>query len=205
MAPSSLLLFALALAVNAGTPGPSIAALTARVLARGLVGILPFLAAMWIGEALWLACAVLGLSYIAKSFFWAFLALKLAGVGYLLYLAWHMWSAPAQVDEGSLPADGSATSLFLTGIALTLGNPKIMIFYLALLPAFLDLGTVTVSGWLELTATLLVVLAAVDLGYVALATQARRLMRSPRVVRLMNRTCAGVMAGAAAALAAESL
>ena len=57
MALSGLLVFALALIVAAGSPGPSIAALVARVLTNGFRDVLPFLAAMWIGEALWLTCA----------------------------------------------------------------------------------------------------------------------------------------------------
>jgi len=57
---SNLLVFALALMVAAGSPGPSVAALVARVLTNGFRDVLPFLAAMWLGEALWLGCAVAG-------------------------------------------------------------------------------------------------------------------------------------------------
>jgi threonine/homoserine/homoserine lactone efflux protein len=59
-------LFAAALFVAAGSPGPSIAALVARVISSGLGSVLPFLAAMWIGEALWLIAAVLGLGFLAE-------------------------------------------------------------------------------------------------------------------------------------------
>ena len=52
---ASLAIFAGALIVAAGSPGPSIAALVARVLARGPRDVMPFLAAMWIGEAIWLS------------------------------------------------------------------------------------------------------------------------------------------------------
>jgi threonine/homoserine/homoserine lactone efflux protein len=62
MALSGLLVFALALIVAAGSPGPSIAALVARVMTSGLRDVLPFLAAMWLGEAIWLGCAVAGLA-----------------------------------------------------------------------------------------------------------------------------------------------
>ena len=46
--------FALTLPVAAGLPGPRIAALVARVLTSGVRDVLPFLAAMWLGEVLWL-------------------------------------------------------------------------------------------------------------------------------------------------------
>ena len=73
---SSLLIFAGALLVAAGSPGPSIAALVARVIARGFRDVLPFLLAMWIGEAIWLSLAVFGLAYIAQTFHMAFVAVK---------------------------------------------------------------------------------------------------------------------------------
>src|SRR5262245_37707828 len=129
---SALIIFALALVVAAGSPGPSIAALCARVIARGYRRVVPFLAAMWVGEAIWLSLAVFGLAYVADAFHWTFVLLKYCGVVYLLFLAYKMWTAPAEVHEGSLPHADSPLRLFLAGMAVTLGNPKIMVFYLAL-------------------------------------------------------------------------
>jgi threonine/homoserine/homoserine lactone efflux protein len=200
---ASLLIFAGALFVAAGSPGPSIAALVARVVSRGVGGVLPFLAAMWIGEAIWLSLAVFGLAFVAQSFHLVFVAIKWLGVAYLCWLAWRMWTAPVEIRDGALPRDDSPVRLFLAGMAVTLGNPKIMMFYLALLPTIVDLGAVTLLGWAELTLTMAVVLIAIDLGWVLAAGQARRLLRSARAVRIANRVSAGTMAGAAAAIAAR--
>lgn len=200
---SSLLLFAGVLAVAAGSPGPSIAALVARVLTRGTRDVLPFLVAMWVGEATWLALAVLGLSVIAETFHLLFTVIKYLGVAYLLCLAWKMWRAPVSESDGALPRDSSALRMFLAGIAVTLGNPKIMVFYMALLPTLLDLRHVSLVAWLELTATMVVVVVAVDLTWVMVAGQARRLLRSARAMRAANRASATVMAGAAVAIAAK--
>lgn len=199
MDPMSLALFAGTLVVAAGSPGPSIAALVARVLARGHRGVWPFLAGMWIGEGLWLACAVWGLSALAAQFALAFTVVKWLGVGYLLWLAWGLWHAPATRQD--MPETGGALGRFGAGLSMTLGNPKIMVFYVALLPALVDLGGVTLTGWAELTLAMLVVLVAVDGAWVLAATQARRLLQSPRAVRAVNRTGAGMMAGAAVAIA----
>ncbi|GAB4372147.1 MAG: LysE family translocator [Kiloniellaceae bacterium] len=200
---ASLLIFAGALLVAAGSPGPSIAALVARVVAGGWRGVLPFLAAMWIGEAIWLTLAVWGLAAIAESLHLLFTVIKVLGVAYLAWLAWRMWSAPVAVDAEALPKARSGLRMFAAGMAVTLGNPKIMVFYLALLPAIIDLKAMTVVGWLELTATMFLVLAAIDLAWAGLAAQARRVLRSPRAVRAANRVSAGVMAGAAAAIASR--
>lgn len=197
----TLIVFAGALMMAAGSPGPSIAALVARVLSRGARDVLPFLAAMWIGEGIWLTCAVLGLAAIAETFHAAFVAIKWLGVAYLLYLAWKMWFAPVETGDSALPEARSGVKLFFAGLTVTLGNPKIMMFYVALLPAIIDLGAVTLVGWAELVVTMFVVLVAIDLAWVLLAARARLFLKSPRAVRIANRVSAGTMAGAAAAIA----
>jgi threonine/homoserine/homoserine lactone efflux protein len=203
MEPTSLLIFAGALFVAAGSPGPSIAALVARVISKGFRDVLPFLAAMWIGEAIWLSLAVFGLAFVAQTFHLAFVIVKYLGVAYLVYLAWKMWTAPVDVRDGSMPREDSPAKLFLAGMAVTLGNPKIMMFYLALLPTIIDLASVTLVGWLELTLTMAVVLIAIDVGWVIAAAQARKLLKSRRAMKVANRISATTMAGAAAAIAAR--
>src|SRR5258707_15114123 len=96
MALSGLVVFALALIVAAGSPGPSVAALVARVLTNGFRDVLPFLAAMWLGEALWLGCAVAGLAAAARTLGVLFTGLKLIGGTYLLFLPGEMWFGPPQ-------------------------------------------------------------------------------------------------------------
>lgn len=202
---TSLIAFAGALLVAAAAPGPSIAALVARVLSRGVRDVLPFLLAMWVGEALWLALAVGGMSAMAQAFGELFLVIKLAGVAYLMILAWKMWTAapvPAEQAAGDMPRR-SALRMFAAGIAVTLGNPKIMVFYMALLPTFVDLRHVGPGGFGELLATAVGVLLVVHFGWVVLAARTRRLLSSRRAVRIVNRGSAAVMAGAAVAMAAH--
>ena len=202
MAVSALAAFALALMLMAGSPGPSIAALVARVLTNGFRDVLPFLAAMWIGEVIWLTLAVAGMAVVAKTFGAVFMALKIAGVAYLHVLAWKMWFAPTETGGGSdIPSGQKPWRMFGAGLLVTLGNPKIMVFYLALLPAILDLKEVGLLAWLELIATTFVVLAAVDLSWALLAVRPKRLLTHRRAVRIANRTSANVMAGAAIAIA----
>src|SRR5579862_3622565 len=95
---TNLLAFALALIITAGTPGPSVAALVARVLTGGFRSVFPFLLAMWIGEVMWLTVAVTGLATLARELSGVFVAIKFMGVAYLLFLAWRMWTAPAKKE-----------------------------------------------------------------------------------------------------------
>ncbi len=198
---TALLVFAGALFIAAGTPGPSVAALVARVISKGARDVLPFLFGMWAGDAIWLTCAIAGLSAIAETFYHAFVVIKWLGILYLLYLAWKMWFARPDVEEEELPQARSRSRMFLTGLAIALGNPKIMMFYIALLPSIIDIRAVSFGGWAELVVTLIVVLAVVDFSWMFLAAKARGFLKSPRAVRIANRASAATMAGAAMAIA----
>lgn len=200
---SALVIFFVAEFVFAVTPGQSVAALVARVINRGWRSVLPFLSAMWLGEIIWLTCAVAGLSHIAQTFHEAFVVLKYIGAAYLFYLAYKMWTARIEEKESVLPKGERPTRLFFAGMAVTLGNPKLMIFYIAFLPSIIDLAAVTPFIWLELTLTLGLALIAGDFIWIFLASQARRWLKSPRAVKLANRVSATVMGGAATAIAAE--
>ena len=198
---ASLTIFVLALALATGSPGPSIAALVARVIARGWRDVVPFLAAMWIGEILWLTLAVSGLSALAESFHFAFLILKYLGILYLLYLAWQMWNATTGGEPEAMPEKATALGKFAAGMALTLGNPKIMVFYLALLPSLVDLTLVDLSIWAVLATVTLATIVVVDLTWVVMAHNARRFLRTPKAIRASNRVGATTLGGAAVLIA----
>lgn len=187
MNPEALLVFAGALFVAAASPGPGIAALVARVLGRGTAGAVAFTAGLAIGDVVWLAVAVAGMSALAQAFGGVFLVLKYAGAAYLLFLAWKLWTAPPQIREGAEPPRPDPSwRLFLGGLAVTLGNPKVIVFYLALVPNLIDVTAMTVLGFAELAAVLLGVLALVFGFYILLAARARRFLTSPRAVRAVN-------------------
>ena len=86
---------------------------------------------------------------------------------------------------------------FLSGLSVTMGNPKVMVFYLALLPAIVDLSTVTFQDYLILVALTAAILFAILLPYLALATRTRALLQSPSSLKRMSR-CASCFLGAAA-------
>lgn len=201
---AGLLLFSSALFIAAASPGPGIAAIVARVLGRGPKGAVAFSIGVALGDVVWLTFAILGLAALAQAFHGVFLVVKYLGAAYLLYIAYKIWTAPVapQDIEAEARAEHPAKLLF-GGLALTLGNPKVMVFYLALLPTFLDLTRITMLGFAELVAATLTVLGVVFAGYIALAARARRLFTSPRAIRILNRTTGTVMAGTAAAVAAR--
>ncbi|SAL57117.1 lysine exporter protein LysE/YggA [Caballeronia udeis] len=204
MQPLSVAIFAGALLLNAATPGPSIAALVSRVITTGWRGVIPFIAAMWIGEVIWLSMAMAGLTALAQTFQSGFHIIKWLGCAYLCWLAFKMWRQPVGKTESDLPRRSSPLSMFGAGMAVTLGNPKLMVFYIALLPSLIDLSSAGFQEWAILSFVTLVTLATIDLSWTFLAHKARLLLQTPRAVRIANRVGAFALGGAAAAIASRN-
>jgi threonine/homoserine/homoserine lactone efflux protein len=201
---AGLLLFSSALFIAAASPGPGIAAIVARVLGRGPRDAIAFSIGVALGDVVWLSFAILGLAALAQAFHEVFLVIKYAGAAYLLYIAYKIWTAPAVARD--VTAEERAehpAKLLLGGLALTLGNPKTIVFYLALLPTILDLTRITALGFAELVAATLTVLGVVFAGYIVLAARARQLFTTPKAIRILNRTTGAMLAGAAAAVASR--
>ena len=201
---TALLIFAGALLVGAISPGPGVVALVARVIGGGPASVTPFIVGLILGDLVWLAAAVLGLAVLAQTFHQVFVVMKFVGAAYLLYLAFRMWTAPAEVDPvAPEPQQRGTAGLFLAGLSVALGNPKVVGFYLALLPNLIDLGRIGVLGYAELASLCVLILTVVFGTYALIAARTRTLLRSARAVRLLNRTGGALMAGAAVAVATK--
>lgn len=197
----NLLVFAAAYLAIVILPGPAVTALVARVLARGTHGAPAFIAGFGAGALVWLTITATGLAALASTFATVFVAVRYAGAAYLLYLAWKLWTAPAQpmTSAAAVVPDGPLR-LFLAGLAINLGNPKAVVFFLALLPTVVDLHALTLLGFAEMAAVIAIVISSVLAAYAVAAARARRLFTSPRALRRVNRGSAVAMAGAAAAV-----
>jgi threonine/homoserine/homoserine lactone efflux protein len=193
-----------ALALAAAIPGPGVTALVARALGSGFRSALYMSLGLVLGDLVYLTAVVLGLAIVAQTFGMVFLAVKWAGIAYLGWLAWTFWTSGMTAGhvEARKDKDGFAAGV-LAGLTLTLGNPKTMIFYLAITPTIVDLRTVTSAEYGMLALLTVVVLLVVLVPYLALAAKARWFLRTPRALKALNRTAAAFMAGAAAAIAAR--
>jgi threonine/homoserine/homoserine lactone efflux protein len=203
MSIESLLVFAAAYLAVVVSPGPGVTALVARVLASGARGAPAFIAGFVAGALIWFTIAATGLAALAATFAAVFVAVRYAGAAYLLYLACKLWRAPARPMQAVDVAPDGSGRLFAAGLAINLGNPKAIVFFLALLPTVVDLGTLSVLGFAALAAVIAAIVSGVLAGYTIAAARARRLFTSPRAVVLVNRGSGVVMAGAAAAVAAR--
>lgn len=196
--------FSLVYILAVAAPGPGVAAVVARSLSHGTKGAPAFIAGFMVGDLAWFILAATGLSALAQSAYAVFVAVKWAGVAYLLYLAYRLWTTPvSEVQEEKIEPASRPMQLFLGSLALTLGNPKTMIFFLALLPTVVKLETLSLAGFVEIAVVICISLPLVMSAYVVAAARARSLFRSRRALRNINRGTGAVMAGAAVIVASR--
>lgn len=200
---TGLTLFAVTYGLAVATPGPGVTSLVARVLARGHRGVWAYIAGMALGDLLWLTIAATGLAVAAQHFAPALTAVRLAGAAYLLFIAWKLWSAPPPAADAGGTADEPPLRLFLSALSLTLGNPKVIVFFVALLPALVDLEHLTLGEFLTVASLCAALLSIVTGGYALAAHGARRLFTTPKAARRLNRATGLAMAGAALVVAAR--
>lgn len=200
---SGFLLFCGVYAMATFSPGPAVAAVVARVLGAGLRRTAPFIWGIVAGDLVWFALVALGLAALAQNFHTLFLIIKYAGAAYLLFLAYKLWTAPAEAPEAAKQADGEGFKLFLGGLALTMGNAKVMVFFVSILPLVVDLTTISPVMAVELSAVMMAILSVAMWTYALAAARARQFIASPRAMKLVNRGTGAVMAGAAIAVAAR--
>lgn len=203
MDPVTLIAFTVAYAIAVVVPGPGVAAVVGRALGGGFAGAVPMVLGILVGDLIYLAFALFGLAAIAAWLGPVFFIVRWGGAAYLLYVAWTFWSARPGEEQIAGASEGGWRT-FLSGLALTMGNPKTIVFYLALLPTIIPLDQpLTPLGLVELVAIITVVLLAVGLGYAGLAAAARTMLSSRRAIRLLNRGAGAVMAGAAVMVVAR--
>jgi threonine/homoserine/homoserine lactone efflux protein len=200
----TLAAFTIAYAIAVLVPGPGVAAVVARALGGGFRGAVPMVIGILAGDLIYLVFAVFGLAAIAAWFGPVFVIVRWAGAAYLLYIAWKFWTARPGAEQVRPRAEEHWSRTFLAGLALTLGNPKTIVFYLALLPTVVPLDRpMTALGFAELMLIVVVVLLVIGFGYAALAAAAREFFRSQTALRRLNRTAGVMMASAAAFVVAR--
>jgi threonine/homoserine/homoserine lactone efflux protein len=198
---SALALYAAVYFAAVATPGPGVAALAARVIGYGLRGVAPFILGFVVGDLVWLSIAATGLSIVAHGFSVAFFVLKILGAIYLLYVAWGLVRAKGSFESSiALREPPSGVRAFLGALSLTLSNPKVIVFFLSIMPLAVDLPKLTPTRFAILAAVSVVVLSATLSAYALAANRARAWMGSSRTLNLARKTAAGIMAGAAIAI-----
>jgi len=185
---------AAALLLLALTPGPGMLATVSRALSSGFRASLLVAWGIVVGDLLFLLFAIFGLSALASLMGSLFILIKYLGGLYLLWLGWHLLRTPPSAIETDAPIiEVSAPNLFLSGLFITLGNPKVILFYLGFLPTFVDLSSLHGSDILAIIAIVTVVIGSSMVLYGYLAAKAGTVMLERYNSKLPNRIAGTAM------------
>jgi threonine/homoserine/homoserine lactone efflux protein len=192
--PWELLVYVAGMAALWAVPGPVWVALLARSLSGGFASAWPLAVGVVLGDLMWPAIAIFGLSYVVAQYDGLLLILKLvAAATFFVMGILLIRKSGALVGADSRLTRPGRLAGFMTGVAAVIGNPKAILFYMTVLPGFFDL-----SGLNGLDITVILALsAAVPLaGNLALALfldRARDLISSPERVGMLNRISGGLL------------
>ena len=180
-------LYAGALFILFLTPGPVWVALTARALSGGFHAAWPLALGVVVGDVLWPLLAILGVTWIVSAFEGFMMVLRWVACLTFLVMGWLI----IRNRDRSIATDSRLTrpgmwAGFLAGVAVILGNPKAILFYMGVLPGFFDLTRLT---WPDIAAICFLSLIVPLMGNLILSLfidRARGLLTSPRALRRTN-------------------
>ncbi|MGZ9812560.1 LysE family translocator [Pseudoroseicyclus sp. H15] len=192
--PAELGLYAFAILLLFLTPGPVWVALLARALSGGFSAAWPLAVGVTLGDILWPLLAILGVSWVLSVYGDFLHALRI--VASLIFLTMGVMiirHAGQPLGANSRLTRPGRWAGFAAGVAVIIGNPKAILFYIGILPGFFDVGSLT---WPDVAAICVVSFTIPLIGNLCLAVfidRARRLLTSPRALVTTNRVAGGLL------------
>ncbi|MDQ0675562.1 threonine/homoserine/homoserine lactone efflux protein [Pseudarthrobacter siccitolerans] len=195
---SNLLAFALAAVVLIAVPGPSVLFVIGRSLALGWKGGVLTVLGNAAGQLVQVAAVALGVGIVVAQSVILFSAVKLAGAAYLVYLG--IKAVRHRRDYFSTqrpPVDPRPLRLVAEGLVVGATNPKSVVFFVAVLPQFVDYPSGAIPFQLALLgmAFLLIALVSDSLWAIAAGSARHWFARSPRRISAMKATGGALMIG----------
>jgi len=177
------------------TPGPDMIYVVSRALAQGPRAGLVSAAGLTLGLAAHILLAAFGVSVLLRTSETAFMALKVAGALYLLWIGIQLWRADPRFDVQAAGDRAGSATLFLQGSLSALLNPKLALFFLAFLPQFVPrTSTTPTADALALGLVFAVIGIAVQAAAgLAAGVLSERLRHSDRALRGVFRASGAVM------------
>lgn len=175
-------------------PGPGIVSIVARALGSGIRSAAPAIAGVLISHICFITLSVLGLAALAQGLGRGFLVVKIAGGAYLIYLGVRYWHAPVTANFAFRPE--TAWQSFVSQMTISLGNPKCIAFFAALLPAIVDIRQLEPLAVVQLIGVSAAIMPPILFAYAALAARLRGVLASAAARKRMNRGAGLIMAAA---------
>jgi threonine/homoserine/homoserine lactone efflux protein len=196
-----LVLYAGALLVLFLTPGPVWMALMARSLSGGFNAAWPLAVGVACGDVLWPLLAVAGMSWLASEV--SGLMTVMRWVACLMFVVLGILlirHAADGVQENKKLTRPGALAGFLAGVAVILGNPKAILFYMGLLPGFFDLSQLTRGDVAAIVTLSFLVPLLGNLAMAASIHHLRHFITSPGTLRRINLVSACLLIGVGIAI-----
>ncbi|WP_233883569.1 LysE family translocator [Paraburkholderia flagellata] len=188
--------FAIASAILVAIPGPTVLLVVSYALGHGRRYALATTAGVALGDFTAMTASMLGLGVVLAASATLFTALKWVGAAYLVYLGVKLWRAPVGEDDAPDTSETRTGRIFAHAYAVTALNPKSIIFFVAFVPQFIDPHTAMTPQIVVFEATFLALATFNAFAYALLAAAARKVVRSQRVQRAINRTGGTLLIGA---------
>ena len=196
--------FLLAIFIFGITPGPGVFAILSRALLSGASTCFSLALGMTVSDIIYLILACFGLAALAVHWSDAFTVVRFVGACYLIYLGVNMWRSARQKNHHGMSLKVKSSRSFLQGFIISASNPKVILFYIAFLPTFMDLSALS-TGDMILAASLTLIGLMAGLMMIAIgASTARRFINSQSGQKNLNRASGSIMIGAGAYLASSS-
>jgi threonine/homoserine/homoserine lactone efflux protein len=175
------------------TPGPNMAYLA--VLSAGQGRRAGYAATLGIALGLLIVgvVAALGLAAVISSSRLLYEVLRWGGVTYLLWLAWDGWRDAAETSPARTDGGGAQATVFMRGLITNLLNPKAAVFYVAVLPTFVDPARPVLGQTLLLSIVYVVVATLIHTTIVLLAGSARPFLEDADRSRSVRRALSIVL------------
>ena len=185
------------------TPGPAVLFVISHALARGGRASLWANAGILAGNSFYFALSAVGLGAVLLASHTAFTVITYAGAGYLVYLGIRTTLGGGVSPGAALPAARSSDGwrTLARGFALQVSNPKALVFFLALLPQFVDPSRSVAAQVVLLAVTSVAIEFAVLGAYGYVSARAAVIARQPRFVTATNRISGGLLVAAGAGVA----
>ena len=181
--------------VGALIPGVSVLAVSARSATFGFIHGFFTTLGIVLGDIIFILFAIFGLSVLADTMGSLFVLVKYLGGAYLIWLGIALWRSESKAVQAAGVIDSSLLSSFLTGLFITLGDQKAILFYLGFFPAFLDLSTISYFDTGIIIVIAIVAVGGVKLGYVYMADRAGLFFKSTGAVKRINITAGTILIG----------
>lgn len=193
---SQLGLYALGMAGLWAVPGPVWVALMARALSGGFAAAWPLAIGVAMGDMIWPLTAILGLSWIESAWGDVLSLLRWVAAAVFLVMGVMLIRKPAATPnaDSRLTRPGVWAGLSV-GLAVVIGNPKAILFYMGALPGFFTLGSLTAPDIIAILGVSMAVPTLGNLGLALFLDRARQLLSSPRAIRRLNVTSGCLLIG----------